>query len=356
MSLNDKQLQSAQGYNQKAAGKRWTVADLPDEALRALAVEGPDFAQRVALIQAEEEIEADGKLGPRTIQALIERRVALEVAAQSRLLDLGWWKAGDPYPEAAVIADAPPPLTGESLDAYLDRLGCPHFSAFELTHLARWSRNVEPLREDWPHIIPTLRLAEILRHELGEDPLLVLSGYRPRRYNKLIGGVKNSQHLAFRALLLGLDGENSDSEEQQRTLYEVAARLFSRYGAALSMGLGFYTPARGTQISIDTGFALRTWNADHVKTVLADLALPMPVVAPPTPASPPAPVPPAAPAPPAAPEDGGVPYAVFQAARAYKLGAFVRMDAGAGSRFFVFARGTVHYDAFEQRVLEVKPS
>ncbi len=344
MSLNDKQLKSAQDYNEKLSGKRWVVADLPDEALPALAVGSPEFAQRVALIQVEEELYEDGKLGPRTVQALIERRVALEVEQENASLDLGWWKAGEPYPEASAIADAPPPLVAESLDAYLDRMGCGHFSAFELTRLPRWARNVEPLREDWPRIIPTLRLAEILRHELGGDPLLVLSGYRPRRYNKLIGGAKQSQHLTFRALLLGLDGDSAGSDEQQRQLYEVAARLFSRYGQELSMGLGFYAAKRGTQISIDTGFKLRTWNAGHVQSVLADLGLPMPVAAPP-----------AAETPTAAPSDGGVPYAVFQAARAYKLGAFVRVDAGAGSRFYVFEKGTVLYNAFEQRVLEVRP-
>ncbi|MEO7328769.1 MAG: D-Ala-D-Ala carboxypeptidase family metallohydrolase [Minicystis sp.] len=351
MSLNEKQLRSAQDYNQKVSAKQWSAASLPDDALRSLAVESPEFSQRVALIQVEEELYEDGKLGPRTMQALIERRVALEVEQESASLDLGWWKAGDPYPEASVIIEAPAPLAAESLDAYLDRLGCGHFSAFELTRLARWARNIEPLREDWPRIIPTLRLAEILRHELGGDPLLVLSGYRPRRYNKQIGGAKQSQHMLFRALLLGLDGDSAGSDDQQRQLYEVAARLFSRYGQELSMGLGFYAPKRGTQISIDTGFKLRTWNADHVQSVLRDLSLPMPVVAPTASTASTAPE-----APRPAPTDGGVPYAVFQAARAYKLGAFTRADAGAGSRFYVFEKGTVHYNAFEQRVLEVKLS
>jgi len=32
----------------------------------------------------------------------------------------------------------------------------------------------------------------------------------------------------------------------------------------------------GTTVSIDTGFALRSWNADFVKDVLAELALPYP--------------------------------------------------------------------------------
>ncbi|MFO0761103.1 MAG: D-Ala-D-Ala carboxypeptidase family metallohydrolase [Byssovorax sp.] len=342
MSLDDKHLKSAVDYNQKQSKKRWIAADLPDPALRALAPDSADFALRVAALQVEEELSEDGMLGPRTLQALIERRVEEDVLAKSQNLDLGWWRAGDPYPEAAAVLDVSPPLAAESLDAYLDRMGCGHFSAFELTRLARWATNVEPLREDWPHIIPTLRLAEIVRHELGGDPLLVLSGYRPRRYNKKIGGAKGSLHMSFRALLLGLDAENAASDDQQRQLYEVAARLFSRYGAELKMGLGFYTPKRGTQISIDTGFAVRSWQGDNVRAVLADLGLPAPGAPPPRDLPPPG--------------EGIVPYAVFQAARAYKLGAFAQAERRDKQMLYGFEKGTVLYDPAEQRVIEVKRS
>jgi hypothetical protein len=51
---------------------------LPDEALPTLAEGSPEFALRVAVLQVEEEIYQDGKLGPRTLQALIERRIEAE--------------------------------------------------------------------------------------------------------------------------------------------------------------------------------------------------------------------------------------------------------------------------------------
>ena len=156
-------------------------------------------------------------------------------------------------------------------------MGIRHFSAYELTRVPGWQRNVEPIREDWARIVPALRLAEIMRHELGGHPLLTASGYRPRRYNKEVGGAANSQHVAFRAVLLMLDAERAESDEQQRRLYEVAARLFSQYGADLEVGLGFYTPARGARVSIDTGFALRAWQRGYVGQVLGELSLPAPV-------------------------------------------------------------------------------
>lgn len=276
MSLSPEQMIRAQEYNEKVEGQRWNHAELP-EPLRSLALDSAAFAERVAALQVEEELFEDGKLGPRTLQALIERRIEEEVSQeQGTSQDLGFWVQGTPWPEVAAIRDVTPPLAGESLDKYLHRMGGRHFSAHELTRLPKWRRNVEPIREDWPNIIPALRLAEILRYELGGNPLLTQSGYRPRRYNKSIGGARNSQHVHFRALYLSLDTEQAGDEAQRRRLYEVAARLFSRYGAELKMGLGFYAPKRGTTVSIDTGFALRSWESDHVKAVLTELSLPYP--------------------------------------------------------------------------------
>ncbi len=347
MSLTEDQVKKAQEYNAKSGGQRWVRASLPDEALRALVEGTPEFALRVAAIQIEEEIYQDGKLGPRTLQALIERQIEAEVTAQEGEASLGWWSPGSDWPEAKEIAAVSLPALSESLDAYLDRHGCPHFSAFELTRLPRWARNVEPVREDWPNIIPTLRLAEILRHEIGADPLMVLSGYRPRRYNKVIGGAKGSLHPSFRSLQLGLDAENSASEAQQRQLYEVAARLFAFYGQALKVGLGFYTSKRGAQITIDCGYGVRTWQSDYVKAVVGELGLKMP-------SAPVAGAPPGGDAAPVVTENGA-PQVVFKAARENKLGALVRIEGAAGSRYYVFEKGVVQYSAVSRKLIGVLP-
>lgn len=352
MSLTEEQLKSAQEYNAKSSGQRWIRVDLPDDALRGAGEGTPEFALRVAALQLDEEIYQDGKLGARTFQALIERRIEVEVATGETALSFGWWAPGEAWPDAKGIAAVAPPALGESLDAYLVRQGCPHFGAYELTRLPLWARNIEPVRDDWPNIIPTLRLAEIVRRELGDDPLLVLSGYRPRRYNKAIGGAKGSLHPAFRSLQLGLDLENAASEAKQRRLHEVAARLFAFYGQALKMGLGFYAPKRGSQITIDTGYGVRAWQSDYVSAVVSELGLKM--LSPPVPATSPAGAPPAGghTAPPASTSD--VPMAVLGAAREHRLGGLVRIDGAMGSRYYVFDKGTVQYSNVEQRVVEVK--
>lgn len=276
MSLSPEQIAKAQDYNTKVEGVRWNHAELP-EPLRSLEVGSAAFAERVAAMQVEEELFEDGKLGPRTVQALIERRIEEEARAESAgAQDLGFWVQGAAWPEPARVRDVTAPLVGESLDKYLYRMGVRHFTAYELTRLPKWRRNVEPIREDWPNIVPAARLAEVLRWELGGEPLLVQSGYRPRRYNRAIGGAKNSQHIAFRALYLSLDSEQAADEGRQRRLYEAAAKLFAKYGAELKMGLGFYSAKRGTTVSIDAGFAMRTWNGDNVKAVLKELGLAVP--------------------------------------------------------------------------------
>jgi len=41
---------------------------------------------------------------------------------------------------------------------------------------------------------------ELIRSECGHKPITILSAYRTEKYNKKVGGVKNSQHVQGRAL------------------------------------------------------------------------------------------------------------------------------------------------------------
>ncbi len=271
MSLTDEAIEKAIEYNGKVAGALWSQEHLPDDQLVQLPLSDAAFSQRVAALQAEEQQYVDGKLGPRSLHALEVKRIEEQVQhEQQGTSDLGWWTQGEPWPEAAAISEAGGPNQDESLDNYLRRMGVIHFNAYELTRLHRWGRNVEPLRRDWSRIVPTARLCELLRHELGENPLLVTSGYRPRRYNIAVGGAANSQHMAFRSMIVNLHATEDDDTATQRALYEAAAKLFVRYGDALKMGLGFYRKGHGERISIDTGFRQRSWRSNFVKEVVEE--------------------------------------------------------------------------------------
>lgn len=56
-----------------------------------------------------------------------------------------------------------------------------------------------PTRDLWLNIVPTVLIADVIRHRYGA-PLRVISAYRPPVHNAAIGGADDSQHLEFKAL------------------------------------------------------------------------------------------------------------------------------------------------------------
>ena len=82
--------------------------------------------------------------------------------------------------------------TSASLNGFLAKYGVENFHAWEMG-----TRVVPPVAL-WPHIIPTLRFAELLRVEFG--PTEVLSGFRAPNHNREVGGAPTSLHLTFNAL------------------------------------------------------------------------------------------------------------------------------------------------------------
>ena len=90
-----------------------------------------------------------------------------------------------------------------ALDAYLDKAGVKHFSAKEITHLnsARAGEPVHavPPADLWPNIRLTLLAADAIRAKYGA-PVVVVSGYRPPKYNERVGGEPASYHMRFGAL------------------------------------------------------------------------------------------------------------------------------------------------------------
>lgn len=145
-----------------------------------------------------------------------------------------------------------------------------HFSAKELCSMRKANNALAiPPREFWPRIVPTLLLAEEIR-SLIECPLYVGNGYRPRDYNKVVGGSRSSQHIQFRALDLDLP-RSRKSVSMQENLYEAAAELYLTKGKKLKMGLGLYRHNRGSRIHIDTGHSYRHWKKKYTKPLLESL-------------------------------------------------------------------------------------
>lgn len=160
--------------------------------------------------------------------------------------------------------------TLEDMDALFKCEGIEHFSAREVCVMRRVAPAVAiPPAKFWARMIPTLLLAEEIR-DLIECPLQVGNGYRPKDYNKAVGGSRRSQHIQFRALDLDLPRSRRGIALQEE-FYETAAELFLVKGKELKMGLGLYRHNRGTRIHIDTGYSYRHWKKEYTKPLLERL-------------------------------------------------------------------------------------
>lgn len=72
--------------------------------------------------------------------------------------------------------------------------------------------NNDPPRDLWENIIPTARILERLRLEIGH-PVVITSAYRSPAYNAtLSGAAKNSQHMQFRALDFKVPGAGTPAQ------------------------------------------------------------------------------------------------------------------------------------------------
>lgn len=155
----------------------------------------------------------------------------------------------------------------DSLGVIFKAEGIEHFTPREVCSMRKAKNAIAiPPSKYWERIIPALKLAEELRAIVG--PLYVGNGYRPRDYNKAVGGSWRSQHIQFRALDLDLIERGVVNQE---TFYEEACKIFLDRGKELKMGLGLYRPWRGTRIHIDIGYSFRHWEKKYTKPILKSL-------------------------------------------------------------------------------------
>lgn len=122
------------------------------------------------------------------------------------------------------------------LDRLLRKCGVTYFTGDEVVNDKRVYKGVangSPPAEIWWHIIPTLKLLDRVRAEMGV-PFIVTSGYRGWDYNRAVGGAENSQHCHFRAIDFWT--RDFGAEEVAAKIREVLGEEF----VAMFCGLGIY--------------------------------------------------------------------------------------------------------------------
>lgn len=130
------------------------------------------------------------------------------------------------------------------LQKRLDAIGIRYFNAKELTFHRRWNMYETPPREIFHRILPTVKLADSIRHGLGA-PIRVASGYRTEDYNALVDGSPLSEHVNFRAM----DLQPRDPEK----LEEMRAIAIAVVDHARRMGRNVALIHYDTFIHIDVG-------------------------------------------------------------------------------------------------------
>jgi len=115
-----------------------------------------------------------------------------------------------------------------------------------------------PPPQQWPQIVPTLRLLRNLSSQGLIDNATVASGFRSASYNRCEGGSSGSRHLTNQALDIDLPPILPDHVDR-------LCAVWRKDGSRLGWGLGFYSP---TEIHLDTA-GFRTWGFDfHAGTSL----------------------------------------------------------------------------------------
>lgn len=145
-----------------------------------------------------------------TLPGLVRRRAAEQLLFETGQLDFGYGPV-----TLASTSTVKPSTFGSSLiapatnfKARFDSWSIKHFSAHELLVKGHqnnnpdsdaYGLNTDPPKELWDNILPTIRVLDMLREQLG-TPIMTTSVYRSPDYNKAIGGAKNSLHMQFNAI------------------------------------------------------------------------------------------------------------------------------------------------------------
>jgi uncharacterized protein YcbK (DUF882 family) len=93
----------------------------------------------------------------------------------------------------------------QEFNEWFSEQGFKYFKAHEFTNYFERDLNTFPPKTKWKNIIPTMRVLDKLRSDIGL-PIRITSSYRSNAYNKNCGGASKSLHKEFKAIDLQCDG------------------------------------------------------------------------------------------------------------------------------------------------------
>ena len=93
-----------------------------------------------------------------------------------------------------------------------------------------------------------IEMLELLRADLGGNPVTITSGYRSPAHNARVGGARNSYHTR------GMAADIRVANKTPQEVYDAATRLFPTAG-----GIGIYIRANGGWVHIDSRPSPARW-------------------------------------------------------------------------------------------------
>lgn len=108
-----------------------------------------------------------------------------------------------------------------------------------------------PPKALWPNIVPTLLAVKKLKADGVLINPVAASVYRDPALNLCAGGSLKSKHLQLNAIDFDIDAGPES--------LGILCKAWRTQGAALNLGLGFYSP---TRIHLDT-LGYRSWGTDY---------------------------------------------------------------------------------------------
>ena len=140
--------------------------------------------------------------------------------------------------------------------SYIQSLGLKYFKPYEFLIMGHqhsnpnspaFGLNKKPPQKLWPRIGPTAHILDRARELLGA-PIMTLSVYRSREYNKKIAGATHSEHMNFTAIDFQVKA-NSGPAEWAGVLRQM------RQSGLFKGGIGVYP----SFVHVDTRGVNRDW-------------------------------------------------------------------------------------------------